>query len=107
MQSPNEVNNAWSYREVPRAIDSSWQDSQEAIGGLHSAPDISVVPGRLRPSALAVLRLIMSSNLVGEIKRWKLAHEVGDAVGWVMRMNATSFQPSARSPGDNPGFEER
>ena len=51
--------------------------------------------------------MIMSSNLVGEIKRWKLDHEVGDAVGWMMRMNAISFRPSARSPGDNPGFEER
>jgi hypothetical protein len=57
-----------------------------------------------RPSALAVLRLIMSSNLVGEIKRWKLDHEVGDTVGWMMRMNATTFRPYARSPGDNPGF---
>jgi hypothetical protein len=26
---------------------------------------------------------------------------------WVMRMNATSFRLTARSPGDNPGCEER
>jgi hypothetical protein len=32
------------------------------------------------------------------------AEKAGHAVGWVMRMNATSFRPSARSPGDNPGF---
>jgi hypothetical protein len=37
----------------------------------------------------------------------KLADEIGDAIGWVTRMNATCFRPSARSPGDNPGFEER
>jgi hypothetical protein len=35
------------------------------------------------------------------------AEKVGHAVGWVMRMNATFFRLSARSPGDNPGFEER
>jgi hypothetical protein len=37
----------------------------------------------------------------------KLADEIGDAIGWVMPMNVTCFRPSARSPGDNPGFEER
>ena len=37
----------------------------------------------------------------------RLSDEIGDAVRWVMRINATSFRPYEKARADNPGFEKR